>query len=311
LPVVPKCLIFRVALTTATAVTQPIESKNARIRVRSRRQAMDWSLMLLSQQIESTIDHSAESGWGLIVAAPDYERALKQIRQYRLENRCWPWRQNIRQKVLFDWGSLAWVFLICVVFWLDAKQMDLHRPGLMDSAAVSRGQWWRLFTAMLLHADVGHLAANAGFGLVLLGLAMGAYGTGLGLLSAYLAGAGGNVTTWLIDPDHRSLGASGMVMGCLGLLAVQAASTWREHPRALKAVFGGIVAGLMLFLLLGSSPGTDLIAHAGGFATGLLLGIALRLAPRLAQNAAANLIAGALFSGLVILTWWLALSRMR
>jgi len=58
--------------------------------------------------------------------------------------------------------------------------------------------------------------ANAGFGLVLLGLAMGVYGTGVGLLAALLAGAGGNAAAWLIDPGHRSLGASGMVDGLPG-----------------------------------------------------------------------------------------------
>ena len=38
---------------------------------------------------------------------------------------------------------------------------------------------------MWLHADVGHFATNATFGLVLLGLVMGRYGTGVGLLAAH------------------------------------------------------------------------------------------------------------------------------
>ncbi len=87
----------------------------------------------------------------------------------------------------------------------------------MDGAAVAHGQWWRLFTAIWLHADLAHLATNATIGLLLLGLAMGRYGTGAGLLAAYLAGAGGNLVAGLISlQPHRSLGASGMVIGCLG-----------------------------------------------------------------------------------------------
>lgn len=294
---------------SATTVILPVDPASVRIRVRSRRQAMDWSLMLLSQDIASTIDHSEELGWGLIVAARDRDRALEQIRQYRLENVRWPWRQEVREHVLFDWGSLGWVFLICLVYWLNANRTDLRSIGLMDSAAVNRGEWWRLFTAIFLHHDLGHLAANAGFGFILLGLAMGAYGTGMGLLAALLAGAGGNVATWLIDPDHRSLGASGMVMGALGLLAAQAISTSPRTPRALKPVLAGIGAGVMLFLLLGSGPGTDLVAHAGGFVAGLLLGVVLARAPRLAVSATANVLAGALFSALSLLAWWLALSQ--
>src|SRR5690349_9822701 len=115
----------------------------------------------------------------------------------------------------------------------------------MNSAYVARGQWWRLFTAMWLHADVGHLAANAVFGAILLGFAMGRFGTGTGLLAAYLAGAGGNVLAWLFSLEqHRNLGASGMVMGCLGLLAAQSLSFWRSHPPARKYLISSIGAGI-------------------------------------------------------------------
>ena len=58
-----------------------------------------------------------------------------------------------------------------------------------------------------------------------LGFAMGRYGTGTGVLAAFLAGAGGNVAAWLASLEqHRNLGASGMVMGSLGLLAAQSPS---------------------------------------------------------------------------------------
>ena len=279
----------------------------ARIPTRSKRQAMDWSLVLVSQGIESTIDHSEESGWGLIIAEPDYQHAIGAIKQYRIENVRWPWRQAIRPEILFDWGSLAWVFLIGVFYWLCENGADLRVAGFMDRAAVADGEWWRLFTAMFLHADLGHLAANAGIGLVLLGLAMGRYGTGIGLLAAFLAGSGGNVATFLIYADHRSLGASGMVMGALGLLAAQSVSIWRNNPRPLRIIVSGIVAGVMLFILFGLSPGTDIIAHLGGFIAGLLIGGILTLTPRLAQNSAANILAGAAFALLAILPWWLAL----
>ena len=73
-----------------------MEPATARIAVRSRRQAMDWSLVLVSQGIESAIEYSEEgAGWGLVVASPDYSRALGAIRLYRLENRRWPWRRRL------------------------------------------------------------------------------------------------------------------------------------------------------------------------------------------------------------------------
>jgi membrane associated rhomboid family serine protease len=292
-----------------------MEAATAKIPARSHRQAMDWSLVLVSQGIESIIDDSGDAGgWGLIVATQDYENALNAIRLYQHENRRWPWRQELfRPGFLFDWASLAWAFLVCLFFWLQATatRLDLDSAGRMDSIAVAHGQWWRLFTAVWLHADIAHLAANATIGFVLLGLTMGLYGTGAGLLAAYLAGAGGNLAVWLLASDlHLSLGASGMVMGSLGLLAVQSFSLRRQTPHAAKYILSGVLGGLMLFILLGLSPGSDLLAHLGGFLTGLLLGAGFALVPNIAQKPKINFLSGLLFVLLVIIPWWLAIRSM-
>ncbi len=284
-------------------------SATARIPARSHRQAMDWSLVLVSQGIETTIDQGEDgTGWGLLVAGQDYGNALRAIRQYRLENRAWPWQQAVfKPGFLFDWGSVAWALLACLFFWLSTRT-GLQTAGLMDGSAVAHGQWWRLFTAMWLHADLAHLATNATLGMVLLGLAMGRYGTGVGLLAAYLAGAGGNLVAGLLSlHSHRSLGASGMVMGCLGLLAVQSVSLWRQSPHATKYILSGICGGVMLFVLLALTPGTDVVAHLGGFACGLVLGALLNLVSEIAQMPKTNLLSGLLFALLVIVPWWLAL----
>jgi membrane associated rhomboid family serine protease len=286
-----------------------MEPATARIPARSHRQAMDWSLVLVSQGIEALIENPAEgAGWGLVVGAQDYARALEAIRQYRLENREWPWRQEVfRPGFLFDWGSSGWAALVAIFFWLSTRA-DLRTPGSMDSVAVAHGQWWRLFTAIWLHADLGHLISNLTFGFVLIGLAMGRYGTGAGLLLAYLAGAAGNCGTWLVaTARHQSLGASGMVMGALGLLAMPSFALWRQTARAPKVILGGIVGGGLLFVLLGLTPGTDVMAHFGGFVCGLLLGGPLTLVPELAQRPKINLLSGLLFTLLVIVPWWLAL----
>jgi membrane associated rhomboid family serine protease len=279
----------------------------ARIPTRSKRQAMDWSLVLISQGIESAIELSEELGWGLSVSEEELERAKIAIERYNAENVRWPWRRQIQQEIVFDWGALAWVFLISLFYYLQSRGINLRDAGLMDAQAVSRGEWWRLSTAIFLHANIGHLAANASIGFFLLGLTMGRFGTGVGLFAAYLAGVLGNVATWLTFENHLSLGASGMVMGCVGLLAAQAFS-WRKHPQALKYFLTGIAGGVMLFALLGLSPGSDVLAHAGGFAGGLLIGIILLLFPKLARNTTANVIAGILFTVAVVLTWWLALA---
>ena len=100
------------------------------------------------------------------MASGDYQQAADAIRQYRIENRGWPWQRELfRPGLLFDWGSLPWVALLVLFFWLDA-QIDLRARGLMDPTALGHGQWWRLFSGIWLHADISHLAANATIGFV-------------------------------------------------------------------------------------------------------------------------------------------------
>lgn len=286
------------------------DSTTLQIPVRSKRQAMDWSLVLVSQGIETAIEYSEVSGfWGLAVAPEDYEKALEALRQYRAENRGWPWqRELLLPDFVFDGGSLVWAIFLATFYWIMVTEPRLRDTGLMHNAAVNRGEWWRLFTAVVLHHDVAHLAANLAIGVVLLGLAMGRFGTGVGVLAAYLAGVAGNATVWLLcEPSHRSLGASGMVTGALGLLAAQSSALDRQSLPARKYVFTGVAGGVLLFVLLGLAPGTDVVAHAGGFVGGLLIGVALAGAHSLARSGWANLAAGILFAGLVMLTWWRAL----
>lgn len=281
---------------------------NSRIAARSKRQALDWSLALVSQGIESILDHGPDGDWGLLVEEADHARAGAVIQQYQQENPRWPWQQKIViPEISFDWGSLAWVFLIIIFFRLSGQAANFREAGLMNNRAVSEGEWWRLFTAIFLHADVGHLASNAVIGFVLLGLTMGRCGTGIGLFAALLAGAGGNVASWLIYPgNHQGLGASGMVFGCLGLLAAQTVPGLALHPKAVKLALSGLAAGVMLFVWMGLSPGTDVVAHLGGFVCGLLLGTLLAFCPQLIRSTSANLAAGAIFSVVTVIAWWLA-----
>jgi membrane associated rhomboid family serine protease len=267
---------------------------------------MDWSLVLASQGIDHVIEQAGDSGWALMVTQADHQAAVDAIHQYRVENAHWRWRRQVFQPgVVFDWSSGAWVLLNIIFYWWSETREDLRSLGMMDGAAFARGEWWRLFTATWLHADPGHLAMNAVFGLVFMGLVMGSYGPGAGLLAAYLAGAGGNVAAWLVSGEaHRGLGASGVVMGALGLLTVQSFSMLRHRDsNAFRLFTGTILAGVLLFLLLGLSPGVDVVAHLGGFVCGMAFGAGMTFIPRLANRPWVNLAAGILFAALVIIPW--------
>lgn len=281
------------------------------IAARSKRQAMDWSLVLTSQEIASTLIRSPDTGrWTLVVEPEDYTRALAAIHLYELENRGWAWRRSLPgSAVHFHWGTVVGCAFLAFVYALNSFHRNgLDVVGVMDTQAVRTGQWWRLFTAVTLHADIGHLAANLSIGFVVFGLVMARFGAGFGLLAAYLAGVGGNMLGLLLRPDpYLGLGASGMVMGGLGLMTVESIWLWRESPRAAKYILSGVFAGLMLLVLFGLDPSADVLAHAGGFFTGCILGTALAFLPdRILQSALANLVAGLILAGVILGTWGLA-----
>jgi len=159
-----------------------------------------------------------------------------------------------------------------------------------------------------LHADVAHLAANASTGLVVFGLAMARFGPGWTMLGGFLAGAFGNlVGAWLHARPYHGLGASGMVMGGLGMLAVQSVFLLRESPKAYKQFLSSLLAGFLLFVLVGLNPASDVLAHAGGFVAGLAFGLVLALLPaRWTRHPHAGRAAWVAVAVLFALTWGLA-----
>jgi rhomboid protease GluP len=288
----------------------PAVPGSATIAVRNQRQAMDWSLVLVSQGIEAVIRRPTEmSGWELTIPSLEHARALEALRLYRKENRHLPWQQRVSDSgLVFDWTAIAWVGLVIFFYWLDART-NLRAAGLMNPNLVRHGEWFRLFTAVWLHADQAHLGSNAAIGLVLLGLAMGRFGTGVGLVAAYLAGAGGNVLRCLLPTGPTpSLGASGMVMGALGLVAIQSVFLWSRAPVARKFLVTAMGAGLFLFMFMGLSPGTDVLAHLGGFVVGLALGQVLIFFAPSPKSIAINFIGMLIFILLTIIPWWLAIA---
>jgi membrane associated rhomboid family serine protease len=82
----------------------------------------------------------------------------------------------------------------------------------------------------------------------------------------------------------------------------------QRDSKSLRLLTAGGLAGLLLFVLTGTNPEADVIAHLGGFIVGFLLGALLSFTPRLTRSPRVNLVAGILFVVLVILPWFLALN---
>lgn len=249
---------------------------------------MDWSLVLASQDIPTVIEKIDGDRWALVVPSHDLERARSAIQQYRIENRRWTWRRPLVGAATgLHSGALLWCIWIAVVHWMAT----VRRPAIRDlaqmkSLAVESGEWWRLFTAVHLHGDLAHLLANATTGFLFLGLAMGAYGPGVGLLAAFVCGVIGNIAGLLLyTTPYHGLGASGMVMGGLGLVTAHAMANSSAELSPMRVLVRAALAGILLFVIVGTDPSSDVVAHLGGFVAGLALGSILS---RLSPDAVAN-----------------------
>jgi membrane associated rhomboid family serine protease len=113
----------------------------------------------------------------------------------------------------------------------------------------------------------------------------------------------------MYSEPHQSLGASGMVMGALGMLTVQSFSFWRKYPFGRRLFFRAFAAGALVLALIGFSPGSDIAAHVGGFIAGAIFGCALGYAPAAQlRNGPANVGAILALAALLLAAWRLTLS---
>lgn len=283
----------------------PVEIVPHIIAAPSHRAAMDWSLVLLSQGIDHTID-AQEGQWRLVLSVADAERAAEMIRAYEDENAT-RWQREVKWTgLLFDWRSTFWWAVAALLFVLCETRPGLREAGAFNSPAFLRGEWWRAVSAVTLHADAAHLALNAATGLLLLGITMGSFGPGRGLLLSLLCGVGANVVEAFMRPAYIGVGASGMVMGSLGLLAAR--SMFEVETSAREWLGRGVLAACLLFMLLGIDVKSDVLAHLLGFGHGLMFGLAVSMTDRnWRRTGTVEWICGALAAALVACAWLLAL----
>jgi len=105
---------------------------------------------------------------------------------------------------------------------------------------------------------------------------------------------------------YRSVGASTLTFGAIGVLTAQAfVARWRGRPTR-RHPWVVIVASLVLLLMLGTAPGADVLGHLFGLLAGAVLGLVAGLArPRPFAPAIewALVVAAA---ALVVACWWAA-----
>jgi len=197
-------------------------------------------------------------------------------------NGSYSWRTQLRSA-----PAVLALILINVVYFLfeiwagGSNDPDvLHRVGALEpDAVVAQAEYWRLGTALFLHAGFLHLAFNL-FALYVLGPPLERSIGTIRFLACYLisglASSGGVVALNEIGLVHVSqvIGASGCIMGVVGAWA---GFLLRHHhaPFAKQrlANIGLIVAIQIAFDI--STPQVSMAAHMCGLVGGFFLGLLL------------------------------------
>lgn len=129
--------------------------------------------------------------------------------------------------------------------------------------------YWRLVTAMFLHGGLLHIGFNM-MSLYQLGPAVEElYGSSRFLFLYVLTGAFGFVCSSLTG--HLSLGASGALLGLVGVLL---AVTTRRGGAFMRQLRSQLISSTVILFAIGFMPSIriDNWAHGGGLAAGFVLG---------------------------------------
>jgi membrane associated rhomboid family serine protease len=142
----------------------------------------------------------------------------------------------------------------------------------LDKAAVAAGEYWRLWTVTLLHANLLHLGFNM-YALWLAGSIVERWYGPWRFLAFYLAcAAAGSTASFLSGGNVPAVGASGAIFGMFGVLITAARFHHPVDPQS-RGLVGQMVALVAINLVLNlGMPDVDIWAHVGGLVAGLWLG---------------------------------------
>jgi rhomboid protease GluP len=166
------------------------------------------------------------------------------------------------------------VFLAMVIAglgFMDFNAGDLLSWGANYGPDTANGQWWRLLTAIFVHAGFMHLLLNM-YGLLFVGLFLEPVLGGWQFAIYYLAtGLLASLASLKIHPDLVGVGASGAIFGMYGVFL--ACLLTGVFPPGMKKAF---LLSTLIFvganLAMGLSGNIDNAAHIGGLVSGFLIG---------------------------------------
>lgn len=186
-------------------------------------------------------------------------------------------------------GGVAVIAVSVWLFDITVGQHVLGEWGALYGPLVARGQWWRILTAVFVHAELdlrplahpSPLSGSTGAGLMHIGFNMWVVVT-LGFTVERLIGSkrmalvslatalGASACSLAFNFNILTIGASGMILGWAGALLPIVTEQGRRQ----------IGLWLVEIAVISLLPGVSWAGHLGGFLFGLPCGFALRRGPK-------------------------------
>jgi membrane associated rhomboid family serine protease len=187
----------------------------------------------------------------------------------------------------------------------DPSAQLLFDLGAMAPPAVANGQFWRLFTAMFLHAGLLHVALNAYFFWLFGRVVESVFGRTWMLVIFLVSGFLASVASYAFGPVLAlAVGASGAISGVFG--AFIAYNYRRRHLAGnaanLRMALTVIVLNAFIAVVYSS---IDWRAHVGGLVAGFALGYLADDAVPTRQRAVARFagVATLVALGIALVVW--------
>lgn len=259
------------------------DALEARLRSLSHREELNTcSLILSAAGISHRINFISNSHIEIYVHIDVLVEAREELDTYEEENRHWPPRHSddnfapaFRAMTPIVIASLVYIYGLSGEW---SEHGRLFSAGAGDSTAViASHQYYRLITALTLHADAVHLMGNCFLGGFLLHFLLLSTGNGIGLFTVLISSGVANlINVFLRGPGHLFVGFSTSVFVVIGMLCVIGFAG--KSKQSILPLLMPVMAGLSLLALLGSSgERTDLGGHLFGLLCGLISGNIVKL----------------------------------
>lgn len=183
--------------------------------------------------------------------------------------------RNLNQRPTFQSAPVSFTILavtvgIYIVGFVSPAAGDwLFLSFAQFNVLIDAGEWWRIFTPILLHGSLLHIGFNM-YLLYMLGprLEQQVGSPAFGALYLATAGAGG-LASYLSGSPIPSIGASGAIFGLIGAWLF---AYWKMRDAGGRAMFNQLFVLVAINVVFGFIvPGIDWRAHFGGLAAGIFI----------------------------------------